>query len=214
MKIAASILNCNFLYLAEEIKKAEAAGIDCFHLDVMDGHFVPNLSFGIPILKCLKKIATKPIITHLMVKEPEKMIKNFLPDSEGIIFHLEATKKVRHCINLVHKEKKCCGIALNPKTSYKKVLPYLEEIEDILVMSVHPGFGGQKFLPEVIPKIKKLKAIIQKVNRPLIISVDGGVNYENTPLLRAVGVDMIIVGTFLFSSSDYKKTIAGLKCLI
>ncbi len=213
MKISASILNCNFLYLAKEIAQVELAGIDSFHLDVMDGHFVPNLSFGTPILNAVRKIAKKPIFSHLMVKEPEKMIKNFLSDSAGVIFHIEATEKVRECINLIHQANKDCGVAINPETPESLLFPYLNDVEDILVMSVHPGFGGQKFIPEVLTKIKRLKEIRERRNFSFIISVDGGVNEENIPLLRQAGIDMVIVGTFLFRSADYKETLARLRCL-
>ncbi|MEO0102380.1 MAG: ribulose-phosphate 3-epimerase [candidate division WOR-3 bacterium] len=214
MKISASILNANFLDLEKEIKKAEAAGIDSFHLDVMDGHFVPNLSFGTPILKVIKKISQKPIFSHLMVFKPEKMIEWFLPDSAGVIFHIEATEKVRDCIKIIHQANRYCGIACNPETPYSLLLPYLGEVDDILVMSVHPGFGGQKFMPAVLEKIRKIKEIGKKEELSFIVSVDGGVNEENLLLLKEVGVDMVIVGTFLFRSPDYKKTIERLRCLI
>lgn len=214
MKISASILNANFLDLENEIKKTEAAGIDSFHLDVMDGHFVPNLSFGTPILKAIKKIAQKPIFSHLMVTEPEKMIEWFLADSTGVIFHIEATEKVRDCINLIHRANRYCGIACNPETPYSLLLPYLAEVEDILVMSVHPGFGGQKFIADVLPKIEKLKETGREKGLPFIVSVDGGVNEEITPQLRKAGVDKIVVGSYLFRSPDYRATIAKLRCLI
>jgi|UniRef100_A0A7C3UNG7 ribulose-phosphate 3-epimerase len=212
MKISASILNCNFLQLGNEIKKAEEAGIDSFHLDVMDGHFVPNLSFGTPILKVVRQVTQKPIFSHLMVWEPEKMIERFLPDSDGVIFHIEATKKVKECITLIHQANRLCGIACNPETPYSHLLPHLEEVEDILVMSVHPGFGGQRFIPDVLDKIKRLKEIGKEKRLSFIVSVDGGVNKDNVSLLKEAGVDMIIVGTYLFHSSDYKKALAELRC--
>ncbi|MEO0116112.1 MAG: ribulose-phosphate 3-epimerase [candidate division WOR-3 bacterium] len=214
MKISGSILNANFLILAQEIEKAEAAGIDSFHLDVMDGHFVPNLSFGTTVVKAIRKIATKPIFSHLMVFEPEKMLEWFLPDSDGVIFHIEATKRVKDCIRFIRRAKRLCGIALNPNTPHTLILPYLKEVDDVLVMSVQPGFGGQKFMPVVLEKIRKIKEVGKEKKLSFIVSVDGGVNDENLPLLKEVGVDMVIVGTFLFRSPDYKKTIERLRCLI
>ncbi len=214
MKISASILNCNFLQLESEIKKAEEAGVDSFHLDVMDGHFVPNLSFGTPILKSVKLVATKPIFSHLMVLAPEKMIEYFLADSSGVIFHIEATENVQECINLIHRANKICGIAINPETSYLRVLPYLPDLDEILFMTVHPGFGGQEFIKAVVPRIKELAEIIKREKLPVSLSVDGGVNKDNLPLLREAGVDKIIVGTFLFRSPDYKRLVAELRCLM
>ncbi len=212
MKVAASILNCDFLRLGDEIRKVQDAGIDMIHLDVMDGHFVPNLSFGIPILKVIKPIAKAPIFSHLMVKEPEKMIDKFISDSDAIIFHLEATKKPKDCLKFIKDGKKLAGIALNPHTSPNEIKPFLDDIYEILIMSVHPGFGGQKFILETIEKVRKTKEIIKNQKNQIAVAVDGGVNPDNTKLLVEAGVDILVAGTAIFKSKDYAETIRKLKC--
>ncbi|MCX7836385.1 MAG: ribulose-phosphate 3-epimerase [candidate division WOR-3 bacterium] len=214
MHISASILNCNFLKLEEEIKKVEEAGIDSFHLDVMDGHFVPNLSFGTPIFNALKKIAKKPIITHLMVLSPIKMVDWFANGSLGIIFHYEAMNnegELKETIKKIKEKNLECGIALNPPTPIEEIFPYLSEINEILVMSVYPGFGGQKFIPEVIKKIENLKKLILQKNLKITISVDGGVGPENSKQLISAGVDKLIIGSAIFKEKDYSLIIKKIK---
>jgi len=212
MRIAASVLNCNFLYLADELKKVQAAGVDLIHLDVMDGHFVPNLSFGVPILKTIKPVVKVPIFSHLMVIEPEKMIEKFIPESDAIIFHIEATKKPKDCLKLIKDNKKLAGIALNPDTSLKTVEPFLEDIYEILIMSVYPGFGGQKFIQKTIDKVRKAKELVKNQKHRIVIAVDGGVNIKNAKLLVDEGVDILIAGTAIFHSKDYAQTIRDLRC--
>ncbi len=214
MHISASILNCNFLKLEEEIKKVEAAGIDSFHLDVMDGHFVSNLSFGTPIFNALKKITQKPIITHLMVFSPIKMVEWFIPGSLEIIFHYEAMKdekELKATINKIKNNNLKCGIALNPPTPIENILPYLSEFNEILIMSVNPGFGGQKFIPETIKKIEQLRNLINKENLKITLSVDGGVGPENSKLLITAGVDKLVVGSAIFREKDYSLIVKKLK---
>lgn len=213
IKIAASILNADFLGLKKELKKVQSAGIDAIHLDVMDGNFVPNLSFGVPILKAIKPILNVPVISHLMVNQPENMIEQFIPGSDGIIFHIEATKKPKECLKIIKKSKKWAGIALNPNTSVKKIEPFLDDIYEILIMSVYPGFGGQKFIPATIKKIRQAKAMIQKYEKPIAIAVDGGVNHDNAQLLIDAGVDILVAGTAIFHSKNYAETIKRLRCL-
>lgn len=213
MKIAASILNCNFLNLGEEIKKVQQAGIDAIHLDVMDGHFVPNLSFGIPLLKAIKPILKVPIISHLMVAEPEKMIEYFLLDSDGIIFHIEATNNPHQCLKLINETNKISGIALNPDTPIKHVTPYLDFIKEILIMSVYPGFGGQKFIQETITKIMETKAMVKNQRNQIMIAVDGGVNLNNGQELIKAGADILIAGTAIFHSPNYAETIRQFRSL-
>ncbi len=213
MKIAASVLNCNFLNLGEEIKKVQQAGIDAIHLDVMDGHFVPNLSFGIPLLKAIKPILKVPIISHLMVAEPEKMIEYFLSDSDGIIFHIEATNNPTQCLKLINESNKISGIALNPDTPIEHVAPYLDFIKEILIMSVYPGFGGQKFIAETITKIMKTKAMVKNQRNQIMIAVDGGVNLNNGQELIKAGADILIAGTAIFHSPNYAETIRHFRSL-
>lgn len=211
MKIAASILNCDFLRLGEEISKVQKAGIDAIHLDVMDGHFVPNLSFGAPILKAIRPVLTVPVMSHLMVNTPEKMVDKFIADSDGIIFHIEATDKIEECLDMIRKGNKLLGIALNPDTPIKQVQPYLNIVYEILIMSVHPGFGGQVFIPESIDKIKELKALIIKNNSKALIGVDGGVDLHNSKNLIQAGADILVSGTAIFKSQDYGETIKKMR---
>lgn len=210
-KIAASILNADFLYLEQEIKKVQKAGIDLIHLDVMDGQFVPNLSFGVPILEAIRPIVKVPVFSHLMVAQPENIIDKFIPASDAVIFHIEATKKPKRCIKIIKNSKKLVGIALNPNTPIKKVEPYLNDIYEILIMSVYPGFGGQKFIPKTIEKVKRTKALIKKYNKPIVIAVDGGVSENNAKSLIDAGVDILVVGTAIFHSTNYAVTIRKLK---
>jgi ribulose-phosphate 3-epimerase len=213
MKVAASVLNCDFLHLEQEIKAVEAAGIDAIHLDVMDGHFVPNLSFGVPILKSVRKITNLPIISHLMVTEPEKLIEKFIQDSSGIIFHIEATQKVDHCLKIIHNAEKLAGISINPDTPIEQIFQYANQIEELLVMSVHPGFGGQAFIPETLDRVRSIKNHFAVTNSKALIAVDGGVNRENAPLLKEVGVDILVAGTAIFHAPDYKEAVEKLRCL-
>ncbi len=211
MKIAASILNCNFLCLGDEIDRVQKAGIDAIHLDVMDGHFVPNLSFGLPILKAIRPRLTIPVISHLMVNTPERLIDKFIVDSDGIIFHIEATNKVRECLDMITKAKRMVGIALNPDTSISNVESYLNNVYEILIMSVHPGFGGQQFIPESLVKIRKLKELIKHNNSKALIGVDGGVGLNNAKDLIQAGADILAAGTAIFKSKDYAETIRRMR---
>ncbi|MEO0115477.1 MAG: ribulose-phosphate 3-epimerase [candidate division WOR-3 bacterium] len=212
VKIAASILNCNFLKLGEEIKAIEQAGVDALHLDVMDGHFVPNLSFGVPILKSIRKITKLPIISHLMVIKPENLIDKFIDDSDGIIFHIEATKRPNLCVHKIHQVNKLAGISLNPDTPMESIFKYSKEIEEILVMSVHPGFGGQAFIPESLERVRVIKKHLASVNSKAMLAVDGGVNSQIAPSLIKAGVDILVAGTAIFHSSNYRTAIEKLRC--
>ena len=212
IKVAASILNCNFLQLEQEIKAVEKAGVDALHLDVMDGHFVPNLSFGVPILKSIRPITKLPIISHLMVIKPEELIDKFIDDSEGVVFHLEATDKIEKCLEMIKKAKKMAGISINPDTPVEAIFKFANQIEELLVMSVFPGFGGQKFRPESLDRIRAIKKHFASVNSRAAIAVDGGVNAENARSLIEAGVDILIAGTSIFRAPDYKAAIDKLKC--
>jgi ribulose-phosphate 3-epimerase len=211
MKIAASVLNCDLLHLKDEIKKVQLAGVDAIHLDVMDGHFVPNLSFGVPILKIVKPLLSVPIFSHLMVIQPESVIEQFVNDSDAVIFHVEATDKIDQCLDIIKTNNKLAGIAINPDTVFDKVAPYLHQIYEVLVMSVFPGFGGQGFIPDSLTKIKNIKDLITRNKYNTLIGVDGGVGPNNTKLLIESGADILVAGTAIFKSKDYAETIRKMR---
>ncbi|MEO0069260.1 MAG: ribulose-phosphate 3-epimerase [candidate division WOR-3 bacterium] len=222
VKISASILDCNFLHLKEELKAVLEAGVDAIHLDIMDGHFVPNLSFGVPIARAVHKWITQPtadtrqptaIYAHLMVIKPEIFIDRFAPYADFIIFHIEATEKPDECFNQIHAAGKNAGISLNPDTPIESLKPFLTSVKDVLIMSVYPGFGGQKFIPETIERIRFLHHLRREIKGKWTISVDGGVNPDNCRDIIQSGADILIAGSAIFKSPDYRKTVRRLKCL-
>src|SRR5512137_1575658 len=155
MKVSVSILDCDFLHLEKELQAVARAGADAIHLDVMDGHFVPNLSFGVPLAKAVRKAVTVPVHTHLMVNEPEWLIEKFLPFSDLVIFHVEAAEMPEQCIETIHAGGKAAGISLNPNTAVESLRTLVADVQDVLVMSVYPGFGGQEFSSEAPGRIRQ-----------------------------------------------------------
>lgn len=211
--VSASILDCDFLHLATELQAVVNAGIDALHLDIMDGHFVPNLSFGVPIARVVRKEVRLPIYAHLMVKEPELFIDKFLPYADCLIFHIEATEKPEECIKSIAAGGCKPGISLNPNTPIEKIQPYLAKLEDVLVMSVYPGFGGQGFIPNSLERIAHLRQIREANKLNYTISVDGGVSPANAPEIIRAGADILVAGSAIFKSKRYSETIQALKCL-
>ena len=212
MKIAPSLLACDFSKLEEEIKDVEDAGANLLHLDVMDGHFVPNITFGPVIVKAIRKLTSLPLDVHLMITDPEKFAPAFIESGADIIvFHIEVKRNPIPLIKKIKSLGSKAGLSINPETSIKTLDSFLNHIDSILVMSVNPGFGGQSFIQSSHEKIKHLKSI--KNNRKLNfeIAVDGGVNLDNTQKLAESGVDILIVGTTIFHSDNRKKTIQSLK---
>jgi len=207
VKVSASILSCDFLHLEEEIRRVEEAGVDMLHLDIMDGQFVPNLSFGTPIVKAIKRITSLPLVSHLMTIRPERVIPYFIQESFMIIFHIEATQDPIQCISLIKRENKKPGIAINPETPISKIEEFIPELSELLLMSVHPGFGGQGFIPEVLKKLEDVK----KRYPSLTVGVDGGVNPEIAKELKKRGADIAVAGTAIFKSKDYKERVEGLR---
>lgn len=207
MKVSASILSCDFLHLEDEIRRVEEAGVDMLHLDIMDGHFVPNLSFGTPIIKAIRRISSLPLVSHLMTIRPEKIIPYFIKESFMIIFHIEATQNPTKCISLIKREDKKIGIAINPDTPISKVEEFIPELSELLLMSVHPGFGGQNFIPEVLKKLEDVKRRYPS----LMVGVDGGVNPEIAKELKRREADIAVAGTSIFKSEDYKERVEGLR---
>jgi len=210
-KVSASILDANFLKLEAELRAVEQAGANSLHLDVMDGHFVPNLSFGVPLGYAVRKTVTVPIHSHLMVNEPEKMIPWFLPFSDSVIFHVEATDAAEDCIKAITAADRLAGVSLNPDTPLKALEPYLDKVHDVLVMSVFPGKGGQGFIPESLDRIKELRQMVSGLWRKPTISVDGGVKPANARSIAEAGADVLIAGSAIFRSSDYAAAIHALK---
>ena len=214
IQISPSILAGDFSQLGSEIKRLEIGGADMIHVDVMDGHFVPNLTIGPPVIKALRKYTKLPFDVHLMISPVHKYIKNFSDAGSDIItIHPEATENLKDSIDLIKNLGKKVGISLNPDTPIDKIVKYLYEINLVLVMTVHPGFGGQKFISKVLDKIKNLKKIKDEKNFDFKIEVDGGINFENNKLVIAAGADILVSGTTIFrdNNGDIKKNIELLR---
>jgi len=211
MLVAPSILSADFGKLNEEIKAICDAGCDLIHVDVMDGHFVPNLTIGPVVVESVAKIATKPLDVHLMVQNNTFFVDLFAPlKPEYITFHIEEEKHPHRLIQKIKSYGIKAGVVLNPSTN-PIVLEYLlEDLDMVLLMSVNPGFGGQKFIPNVIQKAKQLKQMISEKNANCLIEVDGGVNDKNIQELKEAGVDVVVAGSYVFKN-DYKKAIDSLK---
>ena len=214
IKISPSILSADFSKLGNEIKDLEKAGADLIHIDVMDGHFVPNITIGSEVINKLRKYTSLPFDVHLMIAPVDNFIKNFADAGADIItVHPEATKDLRGSIKKIKSYNKKVGISLNPETSVEKVLPVLNLIDLVLVMSVNPGFGGQKFMSETLEKVKILRKEIDTKKFKTQIEIDGGINIENSKIAIKAGVDIIVSGTTIFKENggDLKKNIQLLK---
>ncbi len=203
IRISPSILSADFSQLGNEIKKLEQGGADLIHVDVMDGHFVPNLTIGPPVIKNLRKYTKLPFDVHLMISPVHDYIENYANAGADIItIHPEATKNLNESINLIKKFGKKVGVSLNPKTEIKTLIDEIENIDLVLVMSVNPGFGGQKFMPEVLDKIRELKKIKDKSKYHFDIEVDGGIDFSNSKIVLEAGADILVSGTTVFKEND------------
>ena len=214
IKISPSILSADFSQLGNEIKRLEESGADMIHVDVMDGHFVPNLTIGPPVIKALKKQSSMLFDVHLMISPVHKYIDDYADAGADIItIHPEATDNLKDSILKIKKLNKKVGVSLNPKTKINVITQYLNEIDLVLIMSVNPGFGGQKFIPEVLTKIKDLKKIQKDKNLDFDIEIDGGINFDNSKIAIEAGANILVSGTTIFKSNngDIKKNIELLK---
>lgn len=212
--IAPSVLAADFANLQAEIQMLNRSKADWVHCDIMDGRFVPNISFGIPVLEGIKRHSQKPLDVHLMIVEPQLYLRQIAEaGAEVITVHLEACTHLHRVLQEI-KELGCkAGVALNPHTPVSLLADILPEVDMVCLMSVNPGFGGQTFIPGTYAKIKKLKALIREQETTALIEVDGGVNQKNAPLLLEAGADVLVAGSFIFSSADPISTIEELKAL-
>ena len=214
IKISPSILSANFSELGNEIKRLEQGGADMIHVDVMDGHFVPNLTIGPPVIKNLREITKLPFDVHLMIDPVHKFIKDYADAGADIItIHPEATQSLLSSINHIKELNKKVGVSLNPDTKTNVIIDYLDKIDLVLIMSVFPGFGGQKFIPEVIKKIEELNKIKKDKKLNFDIEVDGGINFSNSKIVIEAGANILVSGTTIFkeNNGDIKKNINKLK---
>ena len=214
IKISPSILSANFSKLGEEILALEKAGADYIHIDVMDGHFVPNITIGPEVIKRLRPVTKLPFDVHLMISPVNNFIKDFANAGADIItFHPEATENITETVNLIKKLKKKVGVSLKPKSQISLIQDHLDEIDLILIMSVEPGFGGQKFMPEVLNKMKKLRNLIDEKKLNVDIEIDGGINFDNSKKAKEFGANILVSGSTVFKehNGDLKRNIQLLR---
>ena len=216
IQISPSILSADFSQLKNEIKKLEQAGADMIHVDVMDGHFVPNLTIGPPVIKSLRGHTNLPFDVHLMISPVHKYIKDYADAGANIItIHPEATNDLKESIKYIRDLGKKVGVSLNPETPLEIIENFLKDIDLVLIMSVHPGFGGQKFMPEVLEKVKKLRNIIIEKKLELDIEIDGGIDFDNNKMVIEAGANILVSGTTVFkkNNGNIKKNIDILKTM-
>ncbi|MEG1835357.1 MAG: ribulose-phosphate 3-epimerase [Oscillospiraceae bacterium] len=212
IKIAPSILSCDYSIMGEELKRMENSGADLIHVDVMDGHFVPNITLGAPIVKSIRTSTKLPFDVHLMISEPLKYISDFVKAGSDIItFHIEAESDTSKTIDEIIKGGIKAGLSVKPKTPINTVFPYLDKLSMVLIMTVEPGFGGQSFMEDMMPKIVELKKEIDKRNLNIDIQVDGGINEKTIEIAAKSGANVFVAGNAIFGSADAKSAITKLK---
>jgi len=214
-QIAPSILAADFACLGEEIAKVEAAGADMIHFDVMDGHFVPNISFGIPVLESVRKVTRMPLDAHLMISEPERYVAAFVKaGADSISVHCEVCLDIPAMAKRIHDLGARASIGINPETDADRVLPFAEHLDMILVMSVHPGFGGQEFIPSALDKLRHIRRELKRRGLSIDVEIDGGVKLENIADVKAAGANVFVSGSGIFGKRDYTKIVGEMREVI
>lgn len=210
--VSPSLLSADFLHLSKDIEMVNRSQADWFHLDIMDGVFVPNISYGLPVVSQIKKIATKPLDVHLMIVQPERYVEAFHKAGADILtVHYETCTNLHRTIQQIKSQGMKAGVSLNPHTPVSLLEDVIEDIDVVLLMSVNPGFGGQSFIEQTINKVDKLKKLIMESNSHTLIEIDGGVNFETGKRLVNAGADALVAGSFVFNSPDPEANIKGLK---
>lgn len=212
MKIAPSLLSCDFSKMGDEIKRMDACGADWMHLDVMDGHFVPNITFGAPVIRTVRGYSDKPFDVHLMISDPLKYADDFIDAGADIItFHIECDSDIQQTIDKIKSRNVKVGLVVKPNTPASAVFPYLKDLDLVLVMTVEPGFGGQSFMADMLPKVSEIKAEAKRLGIEMPVEVDGGIGIDTIAQAAGAGVDICVAGTAVFKAEDAAKAISDLK---
>ena len=214
-KIAPSILSADFSRLGEEIRAVEDAGADLIHVDVMDGHFVPNITIGSPVVASIKKTARVPLDVHLMIEYPDRYIQSFADAGSDIItVHAEATAHLHRTVHLITETGAKAGVSINPATPLVNIGQIIGDIDLLLVMTVNPGFGGQKFIESMLPKIREARDMIDRVSPDVLLEVDGGITLQTIGVVQEAGADIFVAGSSIFLSGDYEQTIRKMRAIL